>query len=132
MVRKLKFHEQKLLRKVDFYNWEASNNLHEAKIMKKYHIQKREEYTLYNKLSRETRDIVRKIKDLDPKSPHRTEMSAAFLEKLYNLGLIPTKWNLENCDKVGSNDFSSFLKTLSSGERQQFLPEEVTGGVGPV
>ena len=67
-----------------------------------------------------------------PKSPHRTEMSAAFLEKLYNLGLIPTKWNLENCDKVGSNDFSSFLKTLSSGERQQFLPEEVTGGVGPV
>ena len=100
MVRKLKFHEQKLLRKVDFYNWEASNNLHEAKIMKKYHIQKREEYTLYNKLSREIRDIVRKIKDLDPKSPHRTEMSGAFLEKLYNMGLIPTKWNLENCDKV--------------------------------
>ena len=132
MVRKLKFHEQKLLRKVDFYNWEASNNLHEAKIMKKYHIQKREEYTLYNKLSRETRDIVRKIKDLDPKSPHRTEMSAAFLEKLYNLGLIPTKWNLENCDKVGSNDCSPFLKPLCSGERQQFLPEEVTGGVGPV
>ena len=102
MVRKLKFHEQKLLRKVDFYNWEASNNLHEAKIMKKYHIQKREEYTLYNRLSRETRDIVRKIKDLDPKSRHRVEMSAAFLEKLYNLGLIPTKWNLENCDKVCS------------------------------
>merc|ERR1711949_115523 len=91
MVRKLKFHEQKLLRKVDFYNWEASNNLHEAKIMKRYHIQKREEYTLYNKLSREIRDIVRKIKDLDPKSRHRVEMSAAFLEKLYNMGLIPTK-----------------------------------------
>ena len=31
---------------------------------------------------------------MDPKSPHRTEMSAAFLEKLYNIGLIPTKWNL--------------------------------------
>ena len=105
MVRKLKFHEQKLLRKVDFYNWEASNNLHEAKIMKRYHIQKREEYTLYNKLSREIRDIVRKIKDLDPKSSHRTEMSAAFLEKLYNLGLIPTKWNLELCDKVTASSF---------------------------
>ena len=38
--------------------------------------------------------VYRKIKDMDPKSPHRTEMSAAFLEKLYNIGLIPTKWNL--------------------------------------
>ena len=109
MVRKLKFHEQKLLRKVDFVNWEASNNLHEAKIMKRYHIQKREEYTLYNKLSREIRDIVRKIKDLDPKSPHRVEMSAAFLEKLYNIGLIPTKWNLELCDKVACIVISSWL-----------------------
>ena len=105
MVRKLKFHEQKLLRKVDFVNWEASNNLHEVKIMKRYHIQKREDYTLYNKLSREIRDIVRKIKDLDPKSPHRIQMSAAFLEKLFNMGMIPTKWNLELCDKITASSF---------------------------
>merc|ERR1712066_123321 len=55
--------------------------------------------------SREVRDIVRKIKDLDPKSRHRVEMSAAFLEKLYNMGLIPTKWSLENCDKVNASSF---------------------------
>ena len=83
MVRKLKFHEQKLLRKVDFINWEADNNLHEVKVMKKFFIQKREDYTVYNKLSREIRDIVRLVKDLDPKSQHRTDMSAAFLEKMY-------------------------------------------------
>ena len=86
MVRKLKFHEQKLLRKVNFVNWEVSNNLHEVKIMRRYCIQKREDYTLYNKLSREIREIVRKIKDLDPASPHRVDMSAAFLEKLWNIG----------------------------------------------
>ena len=75
MVRKLKFHEQKLLRKVNFVNWEViflqnfiepiirlfccqvSNNLHEVKIMRRYCIQKREDYTLYNKLSREIRYI---------------------------------------------------------------------------
>lgn len=45
MVRKLKFHEQKLLKKVDFINWKADNNLKEAKILRKYHIQKREDYT---------------------------------------------------------------------------------------
>jgi len=105
MVRKLKYHEEKLLRKVSFVNWEASNNLHENKIMSRYHIEKREEYTLYNKLSRNIRDIVRKIKDLDPKSPDRIEMSAAFLEKLHNIGLIPTKWNLENCDKISASSF---------------------------
>ena len=64
MVRKLKYHEQKLLKKVDFINWEVDNNLHEVKVMKKFCIQKREDYTMYNKLSREIRDIVRRIKDL--------------------------------------------------------------------
>ena len=92
MVRKLKYHEQKLLRKVDFINWEVDNNLHEVKVMKKFFIQKREQYTLYNKMSREIRDIVRMIKDLDPKSQHRTDMSAAFLEKMYSIGLIPVSY----------------------------------------
>lgn len=45
MVRKLKYHEQKLLKKVDFISWEADNNLHEVKILKRYRIQKREDYT---------------------------------------------------------------------------------------
>ena len=45
MVRKLKYHEQKLLKKVDFISWEVDNNLHEVKVLKKYHIQKREDYT---------------------------------------------------------------------------------------
>lgn len=46
MVRKLKYHEQKLLKKVDFINWKSSdNNLQESKIMRKYHVQKREDYT---------------------------------------------------------------------------------------
>lgn len=45
MVRKLKYHEQKLLKKVDFISWEADNNLHEIKILKRYRIQKREDYT---------------------------------------------------------------------------------------
>lgn len=43
MVRKLKFHEQKLLKKVDFINWD-DNNLKEISIMKRYCIT-RPEYT---------------------------------------------------------------------------------------
>ena len=51
-MKKLKFHEKKLLKKVDFYNWECDNSLHENKVMRKYRILKREQYTMYNKLSR--------------------------------------------------------------------------------
>ncbi|XP_063223687.1 U3 small nucleolar ribonucleoprotein protein IMP3 isoform X1 [Bacillus rossius redtenbacheri] len=105
MVRKLKFHEQKLLKKVDFISWEADNNLHEVKILKRYCIQKREDYTKYNKLSRQIRELARKIKELDPKDPFRVECSAQLLEKLYIMGLIPTKWDLSLCDKVNASSF---------------------------
>lgn len=39
MVRKLKHHEQKLLRKVDFLQWKSDNNLREVEVMRRYHIQ---------------------------------------------------------------------------------------------
>jgi len=44
-MRKLRFHEKKLLKKVDFFSWEADNNIHEVKVMRKYQILKREHYT---------------------------------------------------------------------------------------
>ena len=60
MVRKLKYHEQKLLKKVDFLNvshhrrrqspfayspqWKQDANLREIKVMRRYHIQDREDY----------------------------------------------------------------------------------------
>lgn len=43
MVRKLKYHERKLLKKVDFINWD-NNNLKEIALMKKFQVT-REEYT---------------------------------------------------------------------------------------
>ena len=48
MVRKLKYHEKKLLKKVDFISWKCDSNIREVKILRKYHIQKREDYTKYS------------------------------------------------------------------------------------
>lgn len=42
MVRTLKYHEQKLLKKVDFINWEEDNSPHENKIMRRFQVEKRE------------------------------------------------------------------------------------------
>lgn len=47
MVRKLKYHEQKLLKKVDFLQWKSADNPHEAHVMRRYHVQDREDYTKY-------------------------------------------------------------------------------------
>ena len=62
MVRQFKHHEQKLLKKVDFLNvslpppssnltaqkdlqWKQDANLREIKVMRRYHIQEREDYS---------------------------------------------------------------------------------------
>ena len=94
MVRKLKFHEQKLLKKVDFINWEVDNNLHEVKVMKRYCIQKREDYTMYNKLSREIREIVRRVKDLvknDLFNYGQTKVNYLLLEYFFSQALVTFK-----------------------------------------
>ena len=42
-MRELKFHEKKLLKKVDFINWKNEENIREVKIMRRYHIQRRDD-----------------------------------------------------------------------------------------
>jgi len=105
IMRKLRHHEKKLLKKVDFYNWEVDNNVHELRIMRKYRILKREHYTAYNKLSREIRTVARKIRDLQEKDPFRVRCTVDMVEKLYNMGIIPTKENLELADNVNASSF---------------------------
>lgn len=105
MVRKLKFHEQKLLKKVDFINWEVDNNLHEVKVLRRFRIERREDYMKYNKLSRNIRDLAQKIRDLDEKDGFRAQSTHRLLEKLYNIGLIPTKQNLALTEKVTASSF---------------------------
>jgi len=51
-------------------------------------------------MSREIRDLARKIKELEQKDPFRTDASAQLLEKLYSMGLIPTWWDLGLCNNV--------------------------------
>lgn len=59
----------------------------------------------YNQLSREVRELSNKISEIDSKDLFRTEVSAALLEKLYILGLIPTKWDLNNAAKLSASSF---------------------------
>ncbi|XP_048373983.1 U3 small nucleolar ribonucleoprotein protein IMP3 [Sphaerodactylus townsendi] len=109
MVRKLKFHEQKLLKKLDLVNWEAaSGNLAELRILRRYRLQRREDYTRYNQLSRAVRELARRIRDLGeaPESAaFRARSTTALLEKLYALGLVISKHSLEQCERVSASSF---------------------------
>lgn len=59
----------------------------------------------YNKLSRTIRELAKRISEIDAKDPFRTEMSAMLLEKLYVIGLIPTKWDLNNATNISASSF---------------------------
>ncbi|XP_053208048.1 U3 small nucleolar ribonucleoprotein protein IMP3-like [Panonychus citri] len=101
MVRKLKYHERKLLKKVDFINWEG-NNVKEITVMRKYHIT-REEYTRYNKLVQQIRRLTDKIAAL-PKDEFRVQCSAELTDRLYVAGIIHTK-RLKKCAALTVKSF---------------------------
>ncbi|XP_067401012.1 U3 small nucleolar ribonucleoprotein protein IMP3 [Emydura macquarii macquarii] len=107
MVRKLKFHEQKLLKRLDLVSWEAaSGNLAEVRVLRRYRLQRREDYTRYNQLSRAVRELARRIRDLGPAhAAFRARCTAALLEKLYAVGLVSSKESLEQCERVSASAF---------------------------
>uniref|UniRef100_A0A1A9WN87 U3 small nucleolar ribonucleoprotein protein IMP3 n=1 Tax=Glossina brevipalpis TaxID=37001 RepID=A0A1A9WN87_9MUSC len=105
MVRKLKYHEKKLLKKVDFITWKVDNGGQENKILRRYHIRKRDDYNKYVKLSREVRELVEKIAKLDKNDPFKGEASFLLSEKLYSMGLISDKIDLEAASRVSASCF---------------------------
>ena len=65
MVRKFRHHEKKLLKKVDFLQYRQERNIREVEILRKYHVQRREDYTHYNKVCGMVKKIAHKVAALD-------------------------------------------------------------------
>ena len=103
MGRQLKHHEQKLLKKVNFFNYKKESNVREIKILRRYHIQDREDYHKYNKIVGHVTELVRRLKALDSKDPFRMNLTDQLLNKLYMGGIVPTKKGLAVCDKLSAS-----------------------------
>lgn len=86
-MRKLKYHEKKILKKVDFVNWK--HNVKEVAIMRRYNID-RNEYQAYYKLCLEIKQLAQSIIDLKDEAT-KVRLTDALIEKMYNMGLIKTK-----------------------------------------
>ena len=48
MTRKLKYHEQKLLKKTNFLDWKKDGATREVAVLRRYHVQDRNDYAKYN------------------------------------------------------------------------------------
>ncbi|KAF2102096.1 hypothetical protein NA57DRAFT_34359 [Rhizodiscina lignyota] len=90
MVRKLKHHEQKLLRKVDFTTYKSDNNHRDAAIIRRYHLQNPNDYTSYNKICGSLRHLAHRLSNLDPSDPVRRKQEELMLEKLFDMGILGT------------------------------------------
>jgi hypothetical protein len=82
MVRKLKYHEATLLRKVDFINWKSDQSIRENKVLRRYHVQDREDYHTYNKVCGLITKLVTQLKNLDERDPVRMETTDMLLDKV--------------------------------------------------
>lgn len=89
MVRKLKFHEEKLLKRVDFYEWDEDKGHTESKIIQRFHLQNRGDYSKYYKLCSEIRKFAYTASKLDSKDPVRLKHEELILNKLEDMGIFP-------------------------------------------
>jgi len=99
-MRQLKHHEQKLLRKVSLYSWKGEDNLRVAKILRRYHIQNREDYVAYSKICGMVTKLAAKLKTLSPEDPFRIAMTDQLLTKLCDIGIITTTKSLQKAEEI--------------------------------
>lgn len=104
-MRKLKFHEKKLLKKLNFLEWKREGGHREASVMQRYHVTGRDDYKKYNSMCRMVQKLVNILKQMDPRDPFRIEMTDNLLEKLYDMGVTPNRKSLAVCERLSVSSF---------------------------
>ncbi|KAG8935240.1 Small subunit (SSU) processome component [Tulasnella sp. 418] len=97
-MRNLKFHEKKLLKKVDLLNWKEDASQREVKVIRRYHLQNREDYHKYNRLCGSLKSYAHRLALLPAQDPFRSKMQAQLLSKLYDMGVLNTDAKLSDVE----------------------------------
>ena len=103
-MRQLKFHEKKLLKKVNFLQWKNEHNHREIEVIRRYHLQDRDDYKIqslvwYGHQAGEFAEAVGST------GSARLELTDLLLDKLYDIGATPSKKSLALCDKLSTSSF---------------------------
>ncbi|OAA33427.1 U3 small nucleolar ribonucleoprotein IMP3 [Moelleriella libera RCEF 2490] len=94
MVRKLRYHEQKLLRKTDFITYKSDHDHRDKAVVRRYMIQKPEDYHKYNRLCGSLRQLAHRLSLMPPDNATRRKHEALLLDKLFDMGVLPTRSKL--------------------------------------
>lgn len=97
-MRDLKYHEKKLLKKVDLFTYKSENNHRDLQVIRRYHIQNREDYFKYNKIAGSMKGLAHKLSLLPPDDPCRKKHTELLLDKAFSLGLIPSAQKLSDIE----------------------------------
>jgi U3 small nucleolar ribonucleoprotein protein IMP3 len=106
-MRQLKYHESKLLKKVDFFSWKSENH-RENQVLIKYHLD-RPKYHQYNRLAGLIKKITHQLSLLHPRDPFRSKLTDKLLQKLYQMGLLSAQKSLSQADKITVSSFCRYL-----------------------
>jgi U3 small nucleolar ribonucleoprotein protein IMP3 len=98
MPRQLKYHEQKLLKKVDFHTYKSDNNHRDHNVVRRYMIQKTDDYNKYNRLCGSVRQLAHRLSLLPPDNATRIKLEDALLHKLHDMGVLPTTSKLSSVE----------------------------------
>ncbi|OHS97955.1 S4 domain containing protein [Tritrichomonas foetus] len=99
MGRKLKYHEQKLLKKTNLFQWKKENNVRIGEIMARYCLQSSEEYHNYNRLVGKIQQFANFLRQMDPDDKVRITLTKQFVDRIYNLGIIESPV-LSECENI--------------------------------
>lgn len=103
-MRNLKFHEQKLLKKVNFLEWKRTNTTREQLVTSKYLLKSRDEYKKYNLVVGMIRKLSETLSRLSDSDPTKIMVAKKLIKLLYDAGLVQDR-KLLDCTKVNVSSF---------------------------
>lgn len=103
-MRRLKYHEQKLLKKVNLEEWKKTNTTKEQLVTTKYVLTDRNTYHIYNKIVGKIRKLTESLAALDNTNVTKKYLSNKLLNKLFDIGIISEK-KMTECIKITVSDF---------------------------
>lgn len=103
-MRNLKYHEQKLLKKVNLTEWKKTNTTREQLVTSKYLLKDRSEYKKYNLVVGMIRKLSETLARLSDSEPTKIVIARKLINLLYDAGIIHNK-KLVDCTKVNVSAF---------------------------
>lgn len=126
-MRQLKHHEQKLLKKVDFFQWKSDNS-REQTLVRRWHLHSREDYVKYSKICGLITRLATLVSTLPADDPFRQRIATQLLDKLYDCGLVSSKNTLSQLARVTATSLCKrrLASQLVSLKMCQHLQEATT------